>query len=146
MTLAAFLTQGGYVQIPLSRNGVGHFQVGGSLNGRDISVLIDTGAASTVFSLQLVQSMNLPLTRLAMAGGGAGSARLDVYEIREASFRLADLSPRVQALLAMDLSHVDEALKSRNSTGVEAILGIDALDAHSAIIDYGSSTLFLKKG
>ena len=46
MSLAAFLNQHGYLRIPLSRSGVGHFHTEGSLNGRPVSVLIDTGAAS----------------------------------------------------------------------------------------------------
>jgi hypothetical protein len=44
----------------------------------------------------------------------------------------------------MDLSHVNQALALKGSTPVDAILGVDVLEAHSAVIDYGSSSLYLK--
>ncbi|HEX8070758.1 MAG TPA: retropepsin-like aspartic protease [Pyrinomonadaceae bacterium] len=145
MSLAEFLQQHGYLQIPLDRSGVGHFHTDGSLNGRPISVLIDTGAASTVFSLALAQEMNLPLTKLSVRGGGAGAAELEVHQIQDAQFALGGIEPKVSGLLAMDLSHVNQALASKDSTPVDAILGVDVLEAHAAVIDYGSSALYLKE-
>jgi predicted aspartyl protease len=51
MSLSEFLRREGYRQVPLGRNGVGHFEAKGSLAGRAIRALVDTGAASTVISL-----------------------------------------------------------------------------------------------
>ncbi len=144
MSLVTFLNQNGYIQIPLSRSGVGHFHAEGFLNDRSISVLIDTGAASTVFSLDLARDMNLPMTKLSMFGGGAGAAQLEIHQIQDARFAIGDISPKTRALLAMDLSHVNQALALKNSSPVDAILGVDALEAHSAVIDYGSNSLYLK--
>lgn len=144
MSLVAFLNQSGYTRIPLSRSGVGHFHTEGRLNERPISVLIDTGAASTVVSLDLAREMNLPLTKLPMLGGGAGAAQLEVHQIQEARFLIGEISPKVRALIAMDLTHVNQALALKGSTAVDAILGVDVLEAHAAVIDYGSSSLYLK--
>lgn len=144
MSLVEFLKQNGYTRIPLYRSGVGHFHTEGRLNDRSISVLIDTGAASTVFSLDLAREMNLHLTKLSMFGGGAGAARLEIHQIQDARFVIGEISPKVRALLAMDLSHVNQALALKGSSAVDAILGVDALEAHSAVIDYGSSSLYLK--
>ena len=144
MSLVDFLKRNDYTRVPLYRSGVGHFHTDGSLNERRISVLIDTGAASTVFSYDLVRRMGLPMTKLQMFGGGAGAAKLDVHQIQEGRFVIGDILPKVRALLAMDLSHVNEALALRNSTPVDAVLGVDVLEAHAAVIDYGSSSLYLK--
>ena len=144
MSLVAFLIQNGYTQIPLSRSGVGHFHTEALLNGRSISVLIDTGAASTVFSHDMAREMNLPMTKLPMFGGGAGGAQLEIHQIQAARFVIGDISPKVRAFLAMDLSHVNRALALKDSDSVDAILGVDVLEAHSAVIDYGSSSLYLK--
>ncbi|MBD0328130.1 MAG: aspartyl protease family protein [Pyrinomonadaceae bacterium] len=144
MSLVAFLTQNGYIQIPLSRSGVGHFHTEGFLNGRPISVLIDTGAASTVFSIDLAWDMNLPMAKLSMLGGGAGAAQLEIHQIQDARFVMGGISPKVRGLLAMDLSHVNQALALKGSTPVDAIPGVDVLEAHQAVIDYGSSSLHLK--
>ena len=90
MSLIEFLNQNGYIQIPLSRSGVGHFHTVGSINDRQIEVLIDTGAASTVFSFDLARQLNLPLEKLSMFGGIAGAAQLEVHQIHEARFRIGD--------------------------------------------------------
>ncbi len=144
MSLIEFLNQNGYTRIPLYRSGVGHFHTDGFLNERPISVLIDTGAASTVFNFDLGQELNLPMTKLSVFGGGAGAGKLDIHQIQEARFVIGDISPKVSALLTMDLSHVNQALTLRGSTAVDAVLGADVLEAHSAVIDYGSSSLYLK--
>jgi hypothetical protein len=88
--------------------------------------------------------MGLALDKLDTYGGGAGAARLDVYRIGDASFRLGALAPRTAALLAMDLTHVNQAAALRGSGPIDAVLGADVLEAHSAVIDYGSSSLYLK--
>ncbi len=145
MTLAEFLEQNGYTRVALSRSGIGHFHTDGTLNGRPLSVLVDTGAGGTVFSLDIARELGLRLTKLEMRGGGAGGAELDVYGIREARFRLGRLMPKVAApLLAMDLTHVNQAASLRRSGPIDAVLGADVLEAHAAVIDYGSSSLYLK--
>ena len=144
MSLVEFLAQNGYTRVPLSRSGIGHFHTDGTLDGRAVSVLVDTGAASTVFSLDIAREMGLALSKLDMYGGGAGAAQLEVYMIQQASFRLGALTPRTAALLAMDLTHVNQAAALRGSGPIDAVLGADVLEAHSAVIDYGSSSLYLK--
>ena len=144
MSLASFLGQNGYARIPLSRSGVGHFHADGLLNERAVSVLIDTGAGSTVVSLDIARGMNLALTKLPAYGGGAGAARLDVYRIEGARLLLGGFSPKAGALLAMDLTHVNEATALRGSGPIDAVLGADVLEAHAAVIDYGGSSLYLK--
>ena len=144
MSLVEFLLQAGYHQVPLFRSGVGHLHAAGTLNGRPVSVLLDTGGASTVVSLELAREMNLALTKMPFQGGGAGAARLDVYHAPQAALLLGQVVPRPRALMAMDLTHVNQALALKGEKPVEVILGADVFDAQAAVIDYGSSSLFLK--
>lgn len=144
-SLSKLLEEEGYIRIALSRSGVGHFHTEGTLNGHSVSVLIDTGANTTIVNLDVVHRLGLEATKLAGQGAGAGSASLDVYELTQASLVLSGISPAERTLLAMDLSHAIQALESSGFlTPIDAILGVDALDAHSAVIDYGSDSLFLK--
>src|SRR3982751_3646355 len=105
MTLSAFLSQAGFRQVALTRSGVGHFHVEGSLTGHSVAVLIDTGAASTIVSLALARELGLPLNKLEMKGGGAGAAQLDIFHLTDATLVLGEVQPRYRALLAMDLTH-----------------------------------------
>jgi hypothetical protein len=144
MDLSEFLKQAGFHQVPLQHSGVGHFHAAGTLNGRPVSVLIDTGASGTLIHLDLARELDLELQPLDCKGGGAGGAEIPVYCAPDAVLELVGVSPRPEKLIVMDLGHVNQALRSRGENPVEVILGVDVLDARSAIIDYGSNSLFLK--
>lgn len=144
MNLTEFLLDTGYRRLPLQRSGVGHLHARGTLNGRPVAVLMDTGGASTVISLAVAQELGLTLTKMPFQGGGAGAARLDVYHAPDASLQLGDIVPRASALMAMDLSHVNEALALKGESPVDVIIGADVFEAQAAVIDYGSSSLFLQ--
>jgi hypothetical protein len=107
MSLPEFLESGGYRRVQLTRNGVGHFEAAGTLAGRSVRVLIDTGAASTVVSLALAQELGLRYTSLGRMGGLS--------------------SPRRRA----------EA--GRGDATAQGVF-----ERQSAVIDYGSSSLFLR--
>jgi clan AA aspartic protease (TIGR02281 family) len=145
MTLTKFLRDAGYEQVTLSRSGVGHFHAAGSLNGRPVAVLIDTGAASTVVSLALAQQLGITLHKLDVTGGGAGGANLAIYALANATLSLGEVEPRPRALLAMDLTHVNQSLALKGEAPVDVILGADVFEAGAAVIDYSSSSLFLRR-
>jgi clan AA aspartic protease (TIGR02281 family) len=143
--LVQFLAQAGYHRIALTQNGVGHFETDGSLAGQPISVLIDTGASNTVIDLALAHRLGLEFSKLDRLGGGAGGTNLELYVVPNAALKVGDITARFAMLVAMDLTHVNESLAQRGSRPVEAILGIDVFEAQSAIIDYGSRSLFLRE-
>ena len=144
MTLTEFLLKEGYQQLALSRSGVGHLHAAGTLNDRPVSVLFDTGGASSVFSLEMARQMGLRLLKMPFQGGGAGNAQMDIYQAPDAVLRLGEITPNIKALFAMDFSHINSALASKGQPPVDVVLGADAFDAHQAVIDYGSSSLFLR--
>jgi hypothetical protein len=141
--LTDFLTTRGYLQIPLTRSGVGHFHMSGTLNGRPVEVLLDTGAACTVVAMSIVESLGLRSERTDQAGGGAGGS-LDQFMVYGADFRLGSLVPRLAGPVGIDFEHVNASLRAHGSAEVDMILGVDVFDAHAAVIDYTSQSLFLK--
>lgn len=143
-TLTDFLLQSGFRQIPVSVSGVGHIHAAGTLDGRPVSVLVDTGGAATVVHLNVARDLGLTLDKMPFQGGGAGTERLDVYQLPTAKLLMRDVAPRVRALLAMDLKHVNDALALKGQPPVDVIVGADVFEAHAAVIDYGSRSLFLK--
>jgi len=145
MSLGEYLADQKFRRVALSRTGIGHFEVAGTLNGHPVRILIDTGAASTVASLARVRELGLPVEPLARCGAGAGGANLQVFRVDGAELRLGAVVPRLGALLAMDLTHVNAALAQKGVAPVDVILGVDVFDAHVAVIDYGSASLFLRE-
>jgi len=144
MSLATFLEGRGFRRVRLSRTGVGHCEVAGTLNGHPVRVLIDTGAASTVASLSRMREFGLQVQPLRRCGAGAGGGNLQVFQVDGGELRLGDVVPKLAVLLAMDLTHVNAALAQKGVDPVDVILGVDVFDAHAAIIDYGSTSLFLR--
>ena len=140
MKLDVYLGKENYQRVPLSRSSLGHFHTLGSLNGHPVVVLIDTGAASSVVDLGSAHDLGLTVT-----GGGAGGASLEIYDLPNAKLMLGEVEPRPRALLAMDLAHVNQALALRGEGRVDVVLGADVLEIQEAVIDYRSSSLFLKK-
>ncbi len=144
MDLPGFLVAAGFRRLPLTRTGVGHFQMAGHLNERPVAILIDTGAAGTVINLELAQELGLAREKAAHQGAGAGAARLDIYYAPGADLRLGDFRPRLRQPMAIDLTHANQALALKGQSAVDVVLGADVFDAHSAVIDYGSNALFLR--
>lgn len=140
--LADFLAVHGYLRIPLTRSGVGHFHASGTLNGRSVEVLVDTGAACTVVAMSVVEALGLRSEWINREAGGAGGP-LDQYRIHGADFRLGTLRPQLAGPIGLDFDQVNAPLRAAGSTEVDVILGVDVFDAHAAIIDYSSQSLFL---
>jgi hypothetical protein len=72
--LGDFLSARGYLRVPLRRSGVGHFHTAGTLNGRPVEVLVDTGAACTVVALSVVRELGPSAEWIDGEAGGAGGA------------------------------------------------------------------------
>ena len=140
--LADFLVTRGYLRIPLTRSGVGHFHTAGTLNGRPVEVLVDTGAACTVVAMSVIEALGLGSEWIDRGAGGAGGA-LDQYRVYGADFRLGSLSPRLAGPIGLDFEQVNAPLRAQGSAEVDVILGVDVFYAHAAIIDYAGQSLFL---
>jgi hypothetical protein len=140
--LAEFLAARGYVPLRLTRSAVGHFHTAGTLNGKPLEVLVDTGASCTVVAMSLVQSLGLHHERAGDDAGGAGGA-VAQFLVTGADLRLGPFAPRLSCLAGMDFEYINAALTAQGSTAVDLILGVDVFDSHAAVIDYASQTLYL---
>lgn len=125
--LADFLTARGYERVPLTRSGVGHFHTVGTLNGRPVVVLVDTGASCTVVAMSMVQTLGLQ------------SEFLDTGRTGQADLRLGSCIPRLAGPVGLDFENVNAALRAQGSAEVDMILGAD-------VFDYPSQSLILDGG
>ncbi len=141
--LSTFLHHHGYQRVPLARSAVGHFHTKGSLNGRQVELLVDTGASCTCVSMSLVEELGLAFSNVDIAGGGAGGA-LDQFLIEGAILEVGPVVPRLGQLVGMDFGSINEHLQAHGSSEVDMILGVDVFDGHQAVIDFATQSLYLK--
>lgn len=140
--LADFLANQGYVALPLARSAVGHFHTSGTLNGRAVEILVDTGASCTLIAMSLVQALGLGAEIADTDAGGAGGS-IAQYLVTGADLRLGGFKPVLSSVAGMDFEHINATLADQESVAIDVILGVDVFDRHAAIIDYSSRTLFL---
>lgn len=141
--LTDFLTARGYLRVPLTRSSVGHFHTAGTLNGRPVEVMVDTGASVTCVAMSVVQALGLRSEWLNREAGGAGG-NLDQYVVEGTVLQLGSFVTRPARVAGLDFEQVNAPLRAQGSTEVDLILGADVFDAHAAVIDYPSLSLFLR--
>lgn len=142
-TLAEYLSQHGYVRVPLRRTLVGHFHTPGTLNGRSIEVLVDSGASVTVISMEVVHELRLAAERFAHDAVGAGGA-MEQFVVKGAQLRLGEFASQLGDVAGLDFEHINAPLRANGVPDVHVILGADVFEAHSAVLDYATQSLFLR--
>jgi predicted aspartyl protease len=144
--LADYLARFDYVAVPLVRAATGHLFIdGAAINGRDVTLCLDTGAGRTVVDVARARELGLPLEADSRRAGGAGSAAMENYRTRLASLDLQTVTEDDYPVHAIDLSHVNTALVAGGGRPMDGVIGADLLDAREAVIDYRHLRLFLKR-
>lgn len=104
---------GAYEEIVLQRNRQGHYVLDGEINGRRVTLLVDTGATTTSLPLSWAERLDLPIGprfRVSTANGMADAylTRIDSLKLGDIEFLdvKASLNPGLgddQALLGMNI-------------------------------------------
>jgi hypothetical protein len=143
-TLERFLAGQGYIRIPLITNNTGHFEVLVQLKQRQWSFIVDTGASVTVIDNQYALLVPLVGELSNDKAAGMGTAEQDTFEVDDVLLQIDQFKVHLPKIFITDLSHVNNALKSKGSRPIAGVLGGDVLLHSSAIIDYKGGAMFLK--
>jgi predicted aspartyl protease len=143
-TLTESLEAQGYKVVQLQPTAVGHLHTSGSLGGRPVEVLVDTGASNTVIDVALARELGLTLTPVKERGAGVGERTVAVNKVTGANFSVGGI--RIEGdVFTMDLSTVNAALAARGVTSFQAVLGGDTMRKLHAILLYRENTLLLRQ-
>lgn len=131
-TISTYLVDRGFARIPMQSAG-GKPTVPATLNAEPTRLIIDTGSSFTFFSRDVAAHAHIfaaPM-RLAYEAGN----RLEVIE---------DATARQLAIGPFQLENVEVAVANINGANGAGLLGIDQLSMNYAVIDFASSTLYLR--
>lgn len=132
------------IVIPFEVNSVGHLMVEGTVAGHPVSILIDTGASSSVFHLAKAREARLDMREADFTGGGVGSSQVQVMDLGKLELTVAGQSLGAIQIYAMDLSHVGQALAPLGIGQPDFVLGTDLLIQRRGVIDYGKREIRLE--
>lgn len=142
--LEQYLTQNGYQRIRLSKNITNHFELDIELNGTNGKFILDTGASGTVIDEKKKDKFNMTIDDSNNDGAGVGSNNLSIHQTSGNNIKFGEMSINDQKLILLNLDNVNTAIVSKGGTEVDGVLGADILDLKEGIIDYKTSSLFLK--
>lgn len=134
----------GFEATPLTRLGIGHQLVHGTLNGRPATFLLDTGANMSVVHAPHAEAFGLtPQTGVVGAAMGIGGT-LRASRARVETLRLGDVDIEQRHLMLADLSQLDGMLGGASGETIHGIIGQDVMRRHGAVIDVSRSMLYVR--
>lgn len=78
--------------VKLSADGGGHFSTGGSINGRTIRFLVDTGATTVAISVGSAQAMGIDLRKASVGASSTAAGVVRTYRVVFNNVKVGDIS------------------------------------------------------
>ena len=85
-------SNGSKPMIKLTADGGGHFQTGGSVNGRPINFLVDTGATTVAISMRSAQAMGIDLRKAPVGASTTAAGVVRSYRVTFDNVKIGDIS------------------------------------------------------
>jgi predicted aspartyl protease len=131
----------GYACLDLTRTESGYFVVRAVIDGKPLSLIVDTGAPCAHLDLARLRAREIPWPT------GVGRTKKEVGNL-PAFFETVRIGPvLIGRMLALpdDLSDMNERLAADGEPPADGLLGGDVLTTHAAVIDLARSRLFLRR-
>lgn len=122
-----------------------HLLVKAKLNGKSVTLVLDTGASQTVFDYHIAKSNsdNKAEQLHDASSTGVGGEQLQSHIIQVEKFKIGDLLIRDNHFVLLDLQHVNAQYEKIGKPPIHGVLGGDVLNAFNAVIDYKKGIMVL---
>jgi hypothetical protein len=135
----------GFTAIPLKTLLTGHHLVDATLNGRDATFILDTGANGSVLHHGFADDFSISQRATGIGGvvgigaGGMGKAiRASIDDLSLGPVRI-----RQGHIMMTDLSQLVNALRPLSGQTIHGLIGQDVMNEHRAVIDVEGDILYL---
>ncbi|MGB5376516.1 retropepsin-like aspartic protease [Muriicola sp.] len=144
-TLKKYLKKKKYIAIPLTLTATQHLEVNASINGVSGRFILDTGASNSCVGLDKIANFHLVSKESEVKAAGAGASNMETQLSTKNALTIGDWKQKKLKIILFNLEHINEALTSHEALPVDGIIGADVLQKGKAVIDYRTTTLYLKK-
>ncbi len=144
LSLKKFLSDKGYIRVPLLLTKTNHFEVKAKINGIEGRFILDTGASNTCVGFDCIDHFNLITQESKIKASGAGATNMDTQMSKKNTLKMGKWEKGKVKIVLFDLKHINAALALYNAIPVHGIIGADILKKGKAIIDYDKKVLFLR--
>lgn len=96
--------------VKLTADGGGHFNTGGSINGRPIHFLVDTGATTVAISTRTAQAMGIDLRKASLGASTTAAGVVRSYRVTFDNIKVGDISLNFVEGTVLDGMQDDAAL------------------------------------
>ncbi len=123
-----------------------HLLIKVKVNGKNATMLIDSGASKTVFDkgriLRFTDERDLlPMEKLST---GLGTSKMKTHSTVLKKFQIGKFSLSNYETILLDLSHVNITYAKLDMPAIDGVLGSDVMMKYEAVIDYKSKELKLR--
>ena len=144
MSLSEFLLNKSYFKVKLHPIASNHFKIISKVNGVKGLFILDTGASTTFVDLKLEDKFKLTSHPSVVKASGAGRDKIDTLISKNNTLSIGGWIKTRFPIALIDLSYVNDAFESINTSPVDGIIGADILKKGFAVIDYEKRYLYLK--
>ncbi len=144
-SLKSFLKKKKYLPVPLTPTATHHLEVLASINDVPGRFILDTGASNSCVGVDKIDHFKLVSKASEVKAAGAGATDMATQLSTKNTLQIGNWKKKKVKIILFDLKHINEALTSHEALPVDGIIGADVLEKGKAVIDYKSSTLYLKK-
>jgi clan AA aspartic protease (TIGR02281 family) len=134
----------GYVGIPTRRLKSGHYQAMAQVDGQRLSLIIDSGASTSILDNASAVRLGLTLRRSRTRVSGLGAPAQRALSGRLDDVRLGTLRLDSLPVVVLDLSHVNQSLREEGIELADGVIGADLLAERGAVFDFTSGVLYLR--
>lgn len=134
----------GYTGIPTRRLRSGHYQAVAHVDGQRLSLIIDSGASTSILDNASAVRLGLELRRSRTRVSGLGAPAQRALRARLDDVRLGALHLDSLPVMVLDLSHVNQTLRDEGIELADGVIGADLLADRRAVFDFTSGVLYLR--
>jgi predicted aspartyl protease len=135
----------GFRRVPMHVSSGYNLYVDSSVNGHAAKLMVDTGAFATLLHSQFLRSIQIPLRGSPFTSSGVNLSDRKVQFATISRFSIGSFEMKGIEVGVIDLAGLIHNGLLEASPPVVGLLGSETLRRNHGIIDFGTSTLYLKR-